>query len=87
MKNVISISDARKKLPSIIKALRASPDSVFQITVHDEVVAEIKRPPMVKPGEAAARLLELRKKHRARKKKYPISENIKDYLYVAEDRS
>jgi len=87
VKNVISISDARKKLPSIIKALRASPDSVFQITVHDEVVAEIKRPPMVKPGEAAARLLELRKKHRARKKKYPISENIKDYLYVAEDRS
>ena len=87
MKNVISISDARKKLPSIIKALKASPDSVFQITVHDEVVAEIKRPPMVKPGEAAARLLELRKKHRARKKKYPISENIKDYLYVAEDRS
>ena len=87
MKNVISISDARKKLPSIIKALRASPDSVFQITVHDEVVAEIKRPPMVKPGEAAARLLDLRKKHRARKKKYPISENIKDYLYVAEDRS
>jgi hypothetical protein len=87
VKNVISISDARKKLPSIIKALKASPDSVFQITVHDEVVAEIKRPPMVKPGEAAARLLELRKKHRARKKKYPISENIKDYLYVAEDRS
>jgi len=87
VKNVISISDARKKLPSIIKALRASPDSVFQITVHDEVVAEIKRPPMVKPGEAAARLLDLRKKHRARKKKYPISENIKDYLYVAEDRS
>jgi hypothetical protein len=87
VKNVISISDARKKLPSIIKALKASPDSVFQITVHDEVVAEIKRPPMVKPGEAAARLLDLRKKHRARKKKYPISENIKDYLYVAEDRS
>jgi hypothetical protein len=87
VKNVISISDARKKLPSIIKALKASPDSVFQITVHDEVVAEIKRPPMVKPGEAAARLLELRKKHRTRKKKYPISENIKDYLYVAEDRS
>lgn len=87
MKNVISISDARKKLPSIIKALKASPDSVFQITVHDEVVAEIKRPPMVKPGEAAVKLLDLRKKHRARKKKYPISENIKDYLYVAEDRS
>jgi hypothetical protein len=87
VKNIISISEARKKLPSIIKALKASPDSVFQITVHDEVVAEIKRPPTVKPGEAAARLLELRKKHRIRKKKYPVSENTKEYLYVAEDRS
>jgi hypothetical protein len=81
VKNIISISEARKKLPSIIKALKASPDSVFQITVHDEVVAEIKRPPTVKPGEAAARLLELRKRHRTGKKKYPVSENIKEYLY------
>jgi hypothetical protein len=85
MKNLISISDARKKLPWIIKSLKASPDTVYQITVHNEVVAEIRTPPKIKPGEAAARLLELRK--RLGSKKYrtkPISENIKEYLYVAE---
>jgi len=85
VKNIISISEARKKLPSILRALKTSPDIVYQITVHDEIVAEIKRPPAIKAGEAAAKLLALRKKQRAGKKKYPISEHIKDYLYVAED--
>jgi hypothetical protein len=85
MKNVISITEARKRLPGIIKSLKTSPDTVFQITVHDEVVAEIRTPPKIKPGEAAAKLLELRK--RLGRKKYktkPISENIKEYLYVAD---
>jgi len=85
MKNVISISEARKNLPSIVKSLKNSPDTVYQITVHDEIVAEIRTPPKIKPGEAAARLLELRK--RLGSKKYrtkPISENIKEHLYVAE---
>jgi hypothetical protein len=86
MKNVISITEARKRLPGIIKSLKDSPDAVYRITVHDEVVAEIKRPPMVKPGEAAARILELRKKAMSKKRKYPVSEDIKEHLYVAEGR-
>jgi len=85
VKNVISITEARKKLPSIIRSFKASPDAVYQITVHDEVVAEIKKPPTVKPGEAAAKLLDLRKHLRSKRKKYRISENVKDYLYVAEE--
>ena len=85
MKTVISITEARKRLPSIIKSLKTSPDTVYQVTVHDEVVAEIKRPPMVKPGEAAARIIGLRKKASLKKRRYPVSENIKEYLYVAED--
>lgn len=85
MKTVISITEARKRLPSIIKSLKTSPDTVYQVTVHDEVVAEIKRPPMVKPGEAAARIIGLRKKASFKKRRHPISENIKEYLYVAED--
>lgn len=86
MKTVISISEARKTLPSLIKTLKRSPETVYQITVHNEVVAEIKKPPMVKPGEAAAKLLELRKKTRGKGKRYrvPVSENIKEHLYVAE---
>ncbi len=89
MKTTISISEARKRLPGIIKKLRESPDTVYQVTVHDEVVAEIKTSPRVKPGEAAKKLLALRKRTapKGKVKKYPISENIKDHLYAAEDRS
>jgi len=91
MKTVISISEARKNLPGIIKKLKESPDTVYQVTVHNEVVAEIKTTPKVKPGEAARRLLALRKEKaktgKGKGKKYPVSENIKDHLYVAEDRS
>ncbi len=88
MKNVISITEARKRLPGIIRSLKTSPETVYQITVHNEVIAEIRTPPKVKPGEAAAKLLELGKRLRKRKKGYklPISENIKEHLYVAEDR-
>ena len=89
MKTVISISEARKKLPSIIKSLKEAPDTVYQVTVHNEVVAEIKTSPKVKPGEAAKRLLALQRRavKKGKAKKYPISENIKDHLYVAEDQS
>lgn len=88
MKTVISISEARKRLPGIIKTLRTSPDTVYQVTVHDEIVAEIRTSPLVKPGSAAAGLLKLRKKTGAKRasKKYPISENVKDHLYVAEKK-
>lgn len=88
MKTVISISEARKNLPGLIKKLQASPDTVYQVTVHNQVVAEIKTSPKVKPGEAARRLLALRKAaaRKGKGKKYPISENIKEHLYVAEDK-
>jgi hypothetical protein len=89
MKTVISITEARNKLPSIIKSLKKSPDTVYQVTVHNEIVAEIKTSPVIKPGEAATRLLEARKRigKKTGLKKYPISENIKAHLYAAEDRS
>lgn len=89
MKTVISITETRKRLPAIIKALKASPEAVYQVTVHDEIVAEIKRPPAIKAGEAAARLLELSAKLRRKNAGYklPISENIKEHLYVAEGKN
>jgi hypothetical protein len=84
MKNVISITEARKRLPGIIRSLKSSLDTVYQITVHDEVVAEIRRPPMAKPGEAASRLLAIRKKLKVSKRgrKVPVSKQIKEHLYV-----
>ncbi len=87
MKNVLSITEARKRLPSIIKTLKTSPDTVYQITVHDEVVAEIRPASKIDPGAAAARLLDLRERLRKpKRKKKPFSENIKEYLYVAEGK-
>jgi len=88
MKTVIPISEARKRLPGIIKSLRKSPDTVYQVTVHNEVVAEIKSPPALKPGEAAAGLLKMRKKLKPKRRGYklPMSENIKEHLYVAEGK-
>jgi len=87
MKTAISISEARKHLPGLIKTLKSSPDTVYQITVHNEVVAEIIPFTKIKPGKAAARLLSVRKKQPAVKKGYKrdISGNIKEHLYVAED--
>ncbi len=85
MKIIISITEARKRLPGIIKSLKESPDKIYQITVHDEVVAEIKTPPMIRPGEAAAKMLGLRRRSGVRAKKRPVeavSENIKAYLYA-----
>jgi antitoxin (DNA-binding transcriptional repressor) of toxin-antitoxin stability system len=87
MKMTMSISEARKRLPQIMKSLRASRDAVYQITVHGEVIAEITSPPMVKPGEAAARLLSLRRTRslkEARGRKTKVSEHVKEYLYGAE---
>lgn len=56
---------------------------VYQVTVHNEVVAEIKTSPRVKPGEAAKKLLALRKRtvSKGKSKKHPISENIMEHLY------
>ena len=63
---------------------KKSPDIVYQMTVHNEVVAEIKSPSMVKPGEAAAKLLAMRKKLKSKRRGYRLilSENIKEHLYV-----
>ena len=86
MKTVISITEARKMLPGIIRSIRTSPDTVYQITVHDEVVAEIKTPPRIVPGEAAVKMLEIRKRAGAGRRKYRktcVSENIKEHLYGA----
>jgi antitoxin (DNA-binding transcriptional repressor) of toxin-antitoxin stability system len=88
MKTIIPISEARQKLPSIIKSLKKSPDTIYQVTVHDEVVAEIKSPSVIKAGEAAARLLALRRRiKKGTGLTVAVSGNIKYHLYGTEDRT
>lgn len=86
MKNIVSISNARKELPKMIKEIQKNPETVFKITVHDETIAEIRSAkPLVAAGEAVRKLIQLRGKlsHPLKAEtKEPISRKVKDYLYV-----
>jgi hypothetical protein len=88
MKNVVSISSARKGLPKLIKEIQKNPETVFQISVRNETVAELRSAKiMVPPGEAVRKLIRLRQKlsypvkAKARK---AISKRVKDYLFTQE---
>ena len=79
----ISISEARKRLPALVRQVRKDAGTSVQITLHDEVVAEIRAAqPKPEPGAAAKKLLELMEKlpkHRGRKTH--ISSHVKEHLY------
>lgn len=85
MKNIISISNARKDLPKLIREIEKHPEVVFEITVRNETVAEIRSAKtMVQPGEAVQKLVRLRKKLSSGSRgqsREPISQRVKDYLY------
>ena len=85
MKDIISISNARKDLPRMIKQIQKHPDTVFKIAVRDETIAELRSAQaMIRPGEAVRKLIRLRRKLSdsiGGKTKEPISKRVKDYLY------
>jgi len=66
-----------------VRHVKQDRGSVVQITVRDEVVAELRTAsPEPKPGAAARALLELARKlprHRGRRRN--ISGHVKEYLY------
>ncbi len=79
----ISISEARKRLPALVRRVRRDAGASVQITLHDEVVAELRAAqPEPVPGAAAQKLLALMEKlpkHRGRKTH--ISSHVKEHLY------
>lgn len=85
----LSISEARRRLPELIRRVRRDGGECVQITVHDEVVAELRAAqPEIAPGAAAEKLLELMAKlprHRGRKTR--ISSHVKAHLYGRVGRS
>jgi len=87
VKNIISISEARKELPKIIREIQKKPGTVFTITVRNEKVAEVRSANIMVPaGEAVRKLANLRKKlfHPIRERdQAPVSKRVKDYLYPA----
>jgi antitoxin (DNA-binding transcriptional repressor) of toxin-antitoxin stability system len=80
----IALTEARRQLPSLLKRLRADPKERIEITVRDEPVAELRavvREP--KPGEAARRLIALRRKLAKVKGRglKDVSSRAEDHLY------
>ena len=79
----LSISEARKRLPALVRQVRRDAGARVEITVHNEVVAELRAvQPEPEPGVAAQSLLRLMKKlPRPRGRKLPISSHVKTHLY------
>ena len=79
----LSISEARRRLPDLVRHIRRDAGTSVQITVHGEVMAELRAArPDPEPGAAARKLLELMRrmpKHRGRKTH--ISSRVNAYLY------
>ena len=79
----ISISEARQKLPELVRRIKKDGDLRVQITVHGDVVAELRScTPEPSPGAAARRLRELMVElpgHRGPKRN--ISKRINQHLY------
>ncbi len=81
----LSISEARRRLPELVRQLQTDAGTSIQITVHEKVVAELRAiQPVPEPGEAARRLLALRKKlaRRGRRARaHDVSGRVKEHLY------
>jgi len=79
----VTISEARRRLPQLVRQVEQDRGSVVQITVRDEVVAEIRAAlPEPEPGAAARALLEMMRKlprHRGRRR--DASGRVKEHLY------
>ena len=82
----LSISEARRRLPELVRQVKQDRGSVVQITVRDEVVAELRAAlPQPEPGAAARALLELMQKlpkHRGPRRN--ISGRVKEHQYSRE---
>jgi antitoxin (DNA-binding transcriptional repressor) of toxin-antitoxin stability system len=79
----VSISEARRRLPELVRQVKQDRGSVVQITVRDEVVAELRAAlPEPEPGAAAHALLEMMQRLPQRRgRRRDISGHVKEHLY------
>ena len=85
----LPISEARRRLPELVRQVRRDPGSAVLITVRDEVVAELRAAlPEPEPGAAARSLLELmRRLPKRRGPRTDVSSKVKAHLYGPETNS
>jgi hypothetical protein len=84
----INLTEARRRLSSLVREMEAEPDIGYRIKVRDRIVAELRSPESsrgyLNPGEAllrAARKAEKLMLRAPKKKDSVTSENYKEYLY------
>jgi antitoxin (DNA-binding transcriptional repressor) of toxin-antitoxin stability system len=79
----LSISEARKRLPELVRRVRDNAEAKIEITVRDEVVAELRGPlPEPRPGAAAKKLRALMQRLPKRTgRKTNVSGRVREYLY------
>lgn len=80
----LPISEARRRLPELVRQVRRDPGSVVQITVRDEVVAELRAAlPEPEPGAAGRALLEALRKlpKRRRGRRIDVAARAEEHLY------
>jgi antitoxin (DNA-binding transcriptional repressor) of toxin-antitoxin stability system len=79
----LSISEVRKQLPALVRQVQHDAGASVQITVHDEVVAELRAvQPEPEPGAAAKTLHQFMKRlPKPRGRKTQVSSHVKAHLY------
>src|SRR3989338_11591410 len=79
----LSISETRRRLPELVRHVRRDTGAKVEITVRDEVVAELRAAlPEPEPGAAARKLLEvMRRLPKRRRGKTDVSTRVNEYLY------
>ena len=79
----VTVTEARQKLPELVRRVKADADLRVQITVHGDVAAELRAcSPEPPPGRAAKRLRELMAElpaHRGPERR--VSESVNEHLY------
>jgi antitoxin (DNA-binding transcriptional repressor) of toxin-antitoxin stability system len=85
----LSISEARRRLPQLVRQVRKDAGAKVEITVRDEVVAELRGTlPEPEPGAAARKLVQLmRKLPKYRGRKTNISRHVKQHVYGSSAKS
>ena len=79
----LSISEARKRLPALVRRVQRDAATSVQITVHDQVVAELRAVQHdLVPGAAATKLLGIMDRlPKRRGPKGTVSSHVKTHLY------
>jgi antitoxin (DNA-binding transcriptional repressor) of toxin-antitoxin stability system len=79
----LSISEARKRLTQLVRQVRKDAGAKVEITVRDEVVAELRAAlPEPEPGAEAKKLVALmRRLPKRRGRKTDIAARVKNNLY------